>query len=45
MRPKWKLVLVCFKIVLILMQDSGVVYAECTVGSEIVLDTPEGIPR
>jgi hypothetical protein len=45
MRLKWKLVSVRLKVVLILMQDIGVVYAECTIGSKIVLDTPEGTPR
>jgi hypothetical protein len=44
-RLKWKLVSVRLEIVLILTQDSSVVYAKRTVGSEIVLDTPEGTPR
>jgi hypothetical protein len=32
------------KIVLILTQDSCIVYAECTIGSEIVVDTPDRTP-
>jgi hypothetical protein len=28
-----------------LMQDRGIVYVECTIGSEIILDTPDGTPR
>jgi hypothetical protein len=42
---KWKLVLVHLKIVLILMQDRCAVCAECTIGSVIVLDAPDGTPR
>jgi hypothetical protein len=45
MRLKWKLVSVHLEIVLILMQDRGIVYVECTIGSEIILDTPDGTPR
>jgi hypothetical protein len=30
---------------LILTQDRYTVCAECTVGSEIILDTPDGSPR
>jgi hypothetical protein len=41
---KWKLVLVCLEIVLIFMQDSCVVCAEHTIGSEIILDAPDGTP-
>jgi hypothetical protein len=44
-RLKWKLVSVHLEIVLILMQDGCMVYIECTIGSEIVLETPDGIPR
>jgi hypothetical protein len=29
---------------LILMQDRCAVYAKCTIGSEIILDTPDGTP-
>jgi hypothetical protein len=45
MRLKWKLVLVCLEIVLILTQDRYTVCTECTIGLEIVLDTPYGTPR
>jgi hypothetical protein len=45
MRLKWKVDLVRLAIVLILMQDGCTVCAECTVGSEIILDTPDGTPR
>ena len=41
MYVKWKLVLVCFEIVLVLMQDGCTVCAECTSGKEIALGTPE----
>jgi hypothetical protein len=41
----WKLVLVYLEIVLILTQDRGTVCGERTMGSEIVLDTPDGTPR
>ena len=41
----WKLVLVCLEIVLILTQDWCTVYAERTIGSEIILDAPDGTPR
>jgi hypothetical protein len=44
-RLKWKLNLVRLKIVLILMQDRGTVGAERTIGSEIILDSLDGIPR
>jgi hypothetical protein len=39
------LVLVCLDIVLILMQDGYTVCVERTIGSEIILDTPDGTPR
>ena len=39
-----KLVLVRLKIVLILMQDPCTGCAERTIGSEIVLDAPDGTP-
>ena len=29
----------------ILTEDRGTVCAECTIGSEIVLDAPDGTPR
>jgi hypothetical protein len=44
-RLKWKLILVCLDIVLILTQDRCTVSAEHTIGSQIVLDAPDGIPR
>jgi hypothetical protein len=33
------------EIVLILMQVTCTVFAECTIGSEIILDTLDGTPR
>ena len=45
MRLKCKLVLVYLEIVLILTQDRCMVCAEHTIGSEIVLDAPDGTPR
>jgi hypothetical protein len=45
MTLKWKLDSVCLEIVLILTQDGYTVFIECTIGSEIVLDTPDGTPR
>jgi hypothetical protein len=38
---RWNLILVCFEpvIVLILMHGRCMVCAECTIGSEIILDT------
>jgi hypothetical protein len=44
-RLKWKLVSVRLEIVLILTQDRSIVYAERTIGSEIILDAPDGTPR
>ena len=41
MRLKWKLVSVLSNIVLILMQDRCTFCAECTIGTEIVVDAPE----
>jgi predicted RNA-binding protein with PUA domain len=38
-------VLVCLDIELTLMQDRCTVCAESTIGSEIVLDVPDGSPR
>jgi hypothetical protein len=45
MRLKWKLVLVHSEIVLILTHDRCMVCAECVIGSEIILDAPDGTPR
>ena len=42
---KWKLVSVHLETVLILMQDRCMVCAEYTIGSEIILDAPDGTPR
>ena len=44
MRLMWKLVSIRLEIVLILMQDRCTVCAECTMGSEIVLDAPDETP-
>jgi hypothetical protein len=44
-RLKWKLVLVLSEIVLILTQDRCTVCAECPIGSEIILEAPDGTPR
>ena len=45
MRLKWKLVSVRLEIVLILTPDRCTVCVERTIGSEIVLDAPDGTPR
>ena len=42
---KWKVVSVLSDIVLILMQDRSTVCVEHAIGSEIVLDAPDGTPR
>ena len=39
------LVLVCLDIVLILTQDRCAVCTERTIGSDIILDAPDGTPR
>jgi hypothetical protein len=39
------LISVRLEIVLILTHDWCIVYAERTIGSEIILDTPDGTPR
>ena len=44
MTLKWKLDSVCSEIVLILAQDRCMVCAERIVGSEVILDTPDGTP-
>jgi hypothetical protein len=44
-RLKWKLSSVRLEIVLLLMQDRCIVCVEHTVGSEIVLEAPNGTPR
>ena len=42
---KWKLVSIRLEIVLVLVQDRCTVCAKHTIGSEIVLDAPDGTPR
>ena len=42
---KWNLVSVHLEKVLVSVQDRCTVYAEHTIGSEIVLDAPDGTPR
>jgi hypothetical protein len=44
-RLKWKLISVRLHIVLILMQQRCMVCVEHSIGSEIILDTPDGTPR
>ena len=41
----WNLVSICLEIVLVLVQDRSTVCAKCNIGSEIVLDAPDGTPR
>ena len=41
----WNLALVQLEIVLVLVQDSCMVCAQCTIGSEIVVVVPDGTPR
>jgi hypothetical protein len=41
----WNLISVCFKKVLVLVQDKCMVCAKHTIGSEIVLDMSDGTPR
>jgi hypothetical protein len=43
-RHKWNLVSVRLEIVLILMQNRCIAYAERTIGSAIILDAPDGTP-
>ena len=44
-RLKWKLDSVYLEIVLILTQVRCTVCVECTVGSKVILDAPDGTPR
>ena len=44
-RLKWKVVLVHLEILIILTQDRCKACAKRTIGSEIVLDIPDGTPR
>jgi hypothetical protein len=39
------LVLVHLETVLVSMQDRCMMCTKCTIGSEIILDAPDGIPR
>jgi hypothetical protein len=41
----WNLVLVYLDTVLVLVQYRCMVFAECTTGSKIILDAPDGTPR
>ena len=45
MRLNWNLVSVRLEIVLLSVQDRCMVCAERTIGSEIILDAPDGTPR
>ena len=44
-RVKWKLVLVLSEIVLILTEDRCTVCGKRTIGSQIILDAPDGSPN
>ena len=44
MRLKWKIDSVLLEIVLILMQDQWTVCVERTIGSDVILDAPDGTP-
>jgi hypothetical protein len=44
-RLKWMLISIISEIVLILTQDRCMVCVERTIGSEIILDAPDGTPR
>ena len=44
MRLQWKLDSVCLEIVLILAQNRCTVCVERTIGSEVILDAPDGTP-
>ena len=44
-RLKWKVVLVCLEIVLILTQDRCTICVEHTIGTKFILDASNGIPR
>ena len=41
----WNLVLVRLETVLVSVQDWCTVCAKCTIGSEILLDAPDGTPK
>jgi hypothetical protein len=41
----WNLILVYLETLLVLVQDSCMVYVKCTIGLNVALDTPDGTPR
>ena len=41
----WNLILVSLETMLVKLQDRCTVCTKCTIGSEIVLDTPDGTPK
>jgi hypothetical protein len=41
----WNLTSFCLETVLVSVQDRYMVYAKHTVGSEFILDAPDGTPR
>ena len=41
----WNLVLVRLEMVLASVQDRCTVYTNCTIGSKIILEAPDGTPR
>ena len=41
----WNLILVHLETVLVSVHDRCTVCAKCTIGSEILLDAPDGTPR
>jgi hypothetical protein len=41
----WDFISVHLKMVLVLVQEKCTVCAECTIGSETILDAPDGMPR
>jgi hypothetical protein len=41
----WNLILVRLEAVLVLVQDRSIIYAKRTIGSEAILDTPDGTFR
>jgi hypothetical protein len=41
----WNLILVHLKIALVLVQDRSMVCAKSTIGSEIIMDAPDGTAR
>jgi hypothetical protein len=45
MRVMWNLVLVRLEMELASVQDRCMVYVKHTIGSEIILDAPDGTPR